>query len=111
MFFSQYRNMDYNFEAVAPLSHRMHAVLLSNLNTTLIIHMPTYVTFVLLLLLSCYIMLNSFTTPWTVSFQAPLSIRFPRQEYWSGLSFPSPGDFPNPGTEPMSPVLAGILCH
>ena len=99
--------MDYNFEAVAPLSHRMHAVLLSNLNTTLIIHMPTYVTFVLLLLLSCYIMLNSFTTPWTVSFQAPLSIRFPRQEYWSGLSFPSPGDFPNPGTEPMSPVLAG----
>ena len=37
----------------------------------------------------------------------PLSIRFPRQEYWSGLSFPSPGDLLNPGMEPMSPAVAG----
>ena len=36
-------------------------------------------------------------TPWTVAHQAPLSMRFPRQEYWSGLPFPSPGDLPNPG--------------
>ena len=35
--------------------------------------------------------------PWTVAHQAPLSLRFPRQEYWSGLPFPSPGDLPNPG--------------
>ena len=34
-------------------------------------------------------------TPWTVAFQAPLSMRFPRQEYWSGLPFPAPGDIPN----------------
>ena len=50
---------------------------------------------------------NSFVTPWTVACQAPLSMGFPRQEYWSGLPFPSPGDLPNPGTEPVSPALAG----
>ena len=41
-------------------------------------------------------------TPWTITLQAPLSMRFSRQEYWSGLPFPSPGDLPNPGTEPAS---------
>ena len=41
-------------------------------------------------------------TPWTVAHQAPLSMGFPRQEYWSGLPFPSPGDLPNPGIKPMS---------
>ena len=46
-------------------------------------------------------------TPWTVVCQAPLSMGFPRQEYWSRLPFPSPGDLPNPGIVPMSPVLAG----
>ena len=46
-------------------------------------------------------------TPWTVACQAPLSMEFFRQEYWSGLPFPSPGDLPDPGIEPMSPVLAG----
>ena len=44
-------------------------------------------------------------TPWTVAFQSPLSRRFPRQEDWSGLPFPSPGDLPDPGMEPSSPVL------
>ena len=38
-----------------------------------------------------------FATPWTVAYQAPLSMGFSRQEYWSGLPFPSPGDLPNPG--------------
>ena len=46
-------------------------------------------------------------TPWTVARQAPLSMRFPKQEYWSGLPFPSPGNLPDPGIEPMSPTLAG----
>ena len=45
---------------------------------------------------------NSFVTPWTVACQAPLTMGFSRQEYWSGLSFPSPGDLPNPGIGPMS---------
>ena len=41
-------------------------------------------------------------TPWTVAQQIPLSMKFSKQEYWSGLSFPSPGDLPNPGIEPAS---------
>ena len=44
-------------------------------------------------------------TPETVSHQAPLSMEFSRQEYWSGLPFPSPGDLPNPGIKPESPAL------
>ena len=44
-------------------------------------------------------------TLWTVAYQAPLSMEFSRQEYWSGLPFPSPGDFPNLGIEPRSPAL------
>ena len=51
-----------------------------------------------------------FATPWTGARQGPLSMEFSRQEYWSGLPFPSPGDLPNPGIKPMSlgaPVLAG----
>ena len=43
--------------------------------------------------------------PWTVACQAPLSMRFSRQEYRSGLPFPSPGDLPDPGIEPGSPIL------
>ena len=43
-------------------------------------------------------------TPWTVVLQAPLSMGFPRQEYWSGLPFLSPEDLPSPGMEPVSPV-------
>ena len=46
-----------------------------------------------------------FVTPWTVAYQTPLSMRFSRQEYWSGLPFPSPGDLPNPGIKPGSPAL------
>ena len=42
---------------------------------------------------------------WTVAHQAPLSMGFSRQEYWSGLPFPSPGDLPNPGIKPTSPAL------
>ena len=44
-----------------------------------------------------------FATPWTVAHQAPPSMEFSRQEYWSGLPFPSPGDLPNPGIEPVPP--------
>ena len=44
-------------------------------------------------------------TPWIVAYQAPLSMGFPRQGYWSGLPFPCPGDLPNPGIKPGSPAL------
>ena len=46
-----------------------------------------------------------FATPWTVAYQAPLSVEFSRQEYWSGLPFPPSRDLPDPGTEPKSPAL------
>ena len=46
-----------------------------------------------------------FATPWTVAYQVPQSMGFSRQEYWSGLPFPSPGDLPDPGIEPRSPAL------
>ena len=46
-----------------------------------------------------------FETPWTAAYQAPPSIGFSRQEYWSGSLFPSPGDLPNPGIKPRSPTL------
>ena len=46
-----------------------------------------------------------FATPWTVAHQAPLSMGFSRQEYWSELPFPSLGDLPDPGIKPRSPAL------
>ena len=46
-----------------------------------------------------------FATPWTVAHQAPPSMGFPRQEYWNGFPFPSPGDLLDPGIEPGSPML------
>ena len=44
-------------------------------------------------------------TPWIVAYQAPLSMGFSRQEYWSGLLFPSPGDLPDLGIEPGPPIV------
>ena len=55
------------------------------------------------------VMSNSSVTPWTVAHQAPLSMGFPGQEYWSGLPFPSPGHLPAPEIEPESPALTGKL--
>ena len=52
--------------------------------------------------LSC---VRLFVTPWIVAYQAPPSMGFSRQEYWSGVPFPSPGDLPDPGIEPGSPAL------
>ena len=55
-----------------------------------------------------------FVTPWTVARQAPLSMGFSRQEYWSGLPFPFPEDLPDPGIKITSPALAGdslLLSH
>ena len=50
-----------------------------------------------------------FATPWTVAYQAPLSLGFSGHDYWSGLPFPSPGELPNTGIKPASPALAGGL--
>ena len=64
------------------------------------------------MLLFSYEVVSDCATPWTVALQAPLSIGFPRQEYWSGLSFPPPEDLLNPGIKSVSlvsPELAGVF--
>ena len=66
-----------------------------------------HVLFVSLCVLSRSVVSNS-ATPWTVACQAPLSMGFPRQEYWSGLPFPPPGHLPHPGTKPASPVAPAL---
>ena len=53
------------------------------------------------------VVFNSLQPPWTAAHQAPLSMEFPRQEYWSGLPFPYPGDPPNPKIKSVSPTVAG----
>ena len=53
-------------------------------------------------------MSHSFVTPWNIHLQAPLSMGFPRQEYWSRLPFSPPEDLPNPGIEPESPVAPAL---
>ena len=59
-------------------------------------------------LCACSVVSDS-VTPWTVEHQGPLFMEFSRQEYWNGLSFPTPGDLLDPGFEPMSPALVGRL--
>ena len=56
-------------------------------------------------LLSHFSRVQLFVTPWIVALQAPLSVGFSWQEYWSGLPFPPPGDIPDPGIEPVSPAV------
>ena len=72
------------------------------------IHSSGSVSFKALLFSSLKIMSGSFVIPWTIVLQTPLSMGFPRQEYQSGLPFPSPGDLPDLGIELTSPALAGI---
>ena len=62
-----------------------------------------FVVVVVLVAKSC----PTLATAWTVARQAPLSMGFSRQEYWSGLPFSTPGHLPNPGIKPTSPSLAG----
>ena len=65
-------------------------------------------------MLNCYSLVLPFAILWTVARQAPLSVRFSRQEYWSGLPFPSPGDLLDPVIEPVSCVFCigrWILYH
>ena len=69
-----------------------------NLSSTLLTHLEVHVR------ARSLSRVQHFATLWAVARQAPLFMGFPRQEYWSGLPFPSPGDLPDPGMEPESPV-------
>ena len=75
-----------------------------------------YLCYLCLVYCYCYCLVailvaNYFVTPWTVTCQTPLPTSFPRQEYWSGLPFPSPGDLPDPGIEPCLPHCRQTLYH
>ena len=92
-------------------------ILLGNLWLLILIHsffrdvfifLTVYNSFYLLCVLCVFKLLSRVqlvATPWAVAHQYPLSMEFSRQEYWSRLPFPSPGDPPDPGIEPMSPAL------
>ena len=69
------------------------------------IERPRILSLPLFLLFSHSVVSGSSATPWTVTHQAPLSMGFPRQEYWNGLPLPSPGYHPEPGIKPRSPAL------
>ena len=66
------------------------------------LHMYLFIYYVCVL--SCFSRVHLVATPWNVAHQAPLLVGFSRQEYWSGLPCPSPGDLPDSGIEPISPV-------
>ena len=86
--------------ASSPISHDSHVFIP--------IQPATFICYACML--SRFIRVQLFATPWTVALQAHLSMGFSKQEYWSGLPFPSPGDLPNPGIKhaPLaSPALAG----
>ena len=68
----------------------------------------TYLSKIMTLLLKSLSGVRLFVTTCTVAYQAPPSMGFSRQEYWSGLPFPSPGDLPNPGIEPGFPTLQEV---
>ena len=99
-----------------------HSWLLNNkpVSSSCLLHIKTYdyiinknnqqgSTYNMTLLFSHQVTSNSLVTPWTVARQAPLSVGFSRQEYWSGLLFPSPGDLAKPGIEPESPVSPALV--
>ena len=60
------------------------------------------------MLFSHSVVSDSFATSWTAAHQTPLSMGFPRQEYWSGLPIPSSGDLHDPGIEPLSPMASAV---
>ena len=64
-----------------------------------------HIEFIFVYSVKSLIRIQLFATPWTIAYQAPLSMGFSREEYQSGLPFPSPGDPPDPGIEPRFPAL------
>ena len=87
-------------------------ILLTKFIVYIRVHSLSFILWILTTVLcaSCFSHVRLFETLWIIAYQAPLSMGFSRQECWSGLSCPPPGDLPNPGMEPTSlksPALAG----
>ena len=94
--------------------HRTDVISFSVNNTMGCLFIPLVVLLIIITIIKWYLSslkvklishVRLFATPWTVAYQAPQYMEFSRQEYWSGLLFPSPGDLPNPGIEPRFPAL------
>ena len=92
---------DWKRSVFTPIPKKGNAKECLNYHTVALISHTINVILVMLKILQASI----FATPWTVAYQALLSTGFSRQQYWSGLPFPSPGDLPDPGIEPRSPAL------
>ena len=91
--------------AMAIYPGRTTGILPLLLNCAGLLVVSTYRSYFLISEVKSLSRIRLFATPWTVAYQASLSMGFSRQEYWSGLPFPSPGDLPNPGIESRSPAL------
>ena len=97
-------------EIVREASHVFHGSEFSYIDNLALREAEKYGLYLGPCVLSRFICVHLFATPWTIALQAPLSMRFSRQEYWSGLPCLPPGDLPNPGiklTSLVSPALAG----
>ena len=95
-------NFSHNSPLLSPFS--WHKKTLLKMANSLSVQVPEWLTCVRVCLLSP-VWLSA--TPWTGAHQAPLSMGFSKQDYWSGLSFPTPGDLPGPEMKPSSSTLAG----
>ena len=95
-------------EVISRLNYLMFLsyISLSNQEATFCLHFQVKISLTnVVVVVQSLKLCPTLANPWTVASQAPLSMRFSRQEYWSGLPFPSPGDLPNPETKPWSPAV------
>ena len=92
----------YNYPHFLPSITKLSLICLQNKSGLNKLDLMIYVTIFFFKLLSC---VRLFVTPWTVAHQAPPSMGFSRQEHWSGVPLPSPGDLPDPRIEPRSPTF------
>ena len=110
MIWNAYKSVEVKQLTLAVVTWLIHPILLYRDITSFYSSRFSYTSEECVCILSLFSSVQPSVTPWTVACQAPLPLGFSRQEYWSGLPCPPPGDLPNPGIQPMSlmsPALAG----
>ena len=113
---SSWRLINISWNCIGPLTRGFFSVVSTSVlyDLRLVESTPTLFKDQLCISPVCTCVLSGFrcvrllATVWTIAHRAPLSLGFSRQEYWSGLPFPSPGDLPNPGIEPKSPAASAL---
>ena len=101
-------DLDWNYTHISPRTPAWRCQVMGQIPMSQFFAINLYKYASLACMLSHYSHVWLFATAWTVAHQAPLSMGFSRQEYWSGLPRPPPGDLPNPGVEPKSPVSPAL---